>query len=239
MQGFTALPGRRAESRLYTWGALLALLVVFAGFARTFYLKTIFGTPALSGLLFTHGVLMSLWFALFFTQGWLVAKGRTDLHRRLGVGGVVLALLIVGVSVATAIDAGRRGAAPAEGVPPLVFMAIPMADVLVFAILLGVGLWLRRRTDYHKRLMLLATLSILTPGIARFPLPGWGSGGLPLFFGLTILVVVVCVAIDTFRHRRLHPAFGWGGAFVIVMVPMRLVVAGTPMWSQFAGWLIS
>ena len=43
--------------------------MVFAGFARTFYLKTIFGTPALSGLLFTHGVLMSLWFALFFTQG--------------------------------------------------------------------------------------------------------------------------------------------------------------------------
>ena len=40
------------------------------------------------------------------------------------------------------------------------------------------------------------------------------------------------------RHRRLHPAFGWGGAFVIVMVPLRIAMSGTAAWTSFAGWLV-
>ena len=225
--------------RFYSWVAVAAALTIFAGFAQTFYLKGLFATPALSGLLWVHGVVMTLWFALFIVQVRLVASGRTDVHRRLGVFGAILLLLILPTGVATAIAAARRGFSPAPEVTPLMFMAIPLTDLVVFALLVGVALWNRRRSDTHKRLMLLATVSVLTPGIARIPLGFVQQGGLPVFFGLTVLAVITCVAVDTVKNRRLHPAFGWGGALVIASVPLRLMLAGTAAWTQFATWLVA
>ena len=222
--------------RFYFWTAIVSSLIIFTGFAQTFYLKGLFSTPVLSNLLLVHGLVMTFWFALFITQTRLVAAGRTDLHRRLGVIGAMWVAVIMVVGMATAIDAVRRGATPVPEVTPLMFMAIPFFDVAVFAALVGVALWYRRRSDMHKRLMLLATLSILAPGVARIPLDFIKQGGLPMIIVLTLLPVIICVAVGTVRNRRLHPAFGWGGAFVIVSWPLRLMVAGTAAWTQFAAW---
>jgi len=86
--------------------------------------------------------------------------------------------------------------------------------------------------------MLLATLGILTAAIARLPLDFIRHGGPLVFFGLADMLILACIAIDTIRQRRLHPAFGWGAAVVIVSQPLRLWLAGTPVWMDFAGWLV-
>jgi hypothetical protein len=86
--------------------------------------------------------------------------------------------------------------------------------------------------------MLLATLGLLTPGIARIPLAVIQRGGPPLLFGLALFFPLLCIAIDTARSRRLHPAFGWGGAIVIAMLPVRLLIAQTAAWMGFARWLV-
>jgi hypothetical protein len=231
-----SLPGKHAEHRFYSLAAVFAILVVFAGFARTFYLKQAFGTPPLSLLLLVHGAVMTAWFLLFIAQTQLVAAGRTDLHRRLGVFGALLALAVLILGPLVAITAARLGHSP--GPPPLVFLAIPLSDMLVFAILVGSALWFRRRSDIHKRLMLLATVGVLTAAIARIPLPLIHDRGILGFAGLTILIVVSCAAYDTIRNKRLHPAFLWGGLLIIVMWPLRLWLAGTPQWLQFATWLV-
>ncbi|HXD40110.1 MAG TPA: hypothetical protein VN649_06080 [Ramlibacter sp.] len=233
-----ASPTRRTGGRFYAWVALTAALIIFAGFARTFYLRSISGAPPLSPLLIVHGVVMTTWFVVFGAQVWLVSAGRTGLHRRLGVAGLIVAVLVVCVGVAAAIDAGRRGASPAPGVPPLMFMAIPLFDMPVFALLVAVALWQRRRPDIHKRLMLLATVGMLTPAVGRIPLGFIQNGGPPVFFGLALLVVFACIAVDTARSRALHPAFAWGGALIVAMLPLRLLVAGTQSWTQFARWLV-
>ncbi len=232
-------PLRAADRPLYLWGGVVAAAIVFAGFARTFYLKGLFDTPALSGLLALHGTIMSLWLALFLVQGRLVASGRTDLHRRLGTFGMVLFALVLGIGCVTAVDAARRGVSPAPGISALSFMAVPMVDLVVFALLVGAALWNRRKPATHKRLMLIGTLSILAPGIARIPFPFIRQGGLPVIFGLTVLAVLVFVVADTVRQRRLHPACGWGAALVAVSVPVRVMIAGSPAWIRFATWLVS
>jgi hypothetical protein len=238
--GRSAAPTRPSGSRLYAWMALAAALIIFAGFARTFYLRSSFGAPPLSALLVVHGIVMTAWFVLFFVQVWLVGMGRTDLHRRLGVFGMAVAVLVLFVGVAAAIDAGRRGVSPASGlVTPLEFMAVPLFDMPVFAALVAVAFWLRRRPDVHKRLMVLASLGMLTPAIARVPLRFIQDGGPPVFFGLAIMVVLACIAIDTVRSRKLHRAFAWGGLWVVAMVPLRLFIAGTDAWTRFAGWLVA
>jgi hypothetical protein len=228
----------RSERPLFVAAALAAALIIFAGFSRSFYLKGFFDAPPLSNLLLVHGVIMTLWIALFLTQIGLAAAGKVRVHRTLGTAGAVVALLVLVGGIAVAIDAGRRGFTPAPEVTPLAFMAIPLIDALVFAVLVSAGLWFRSRRDIHKRLMLLATLAILTPGVARLPIDAIKQGGLPAFFAVTLFCVIVVVLFDTIRNRRLHPAFGWGAALIIVSVPLRIALAQTAAWSGFAGWLI-
>lgn len=227
------------DRRLYVAITIAAILLVVIGFARTFYLKPLFETPPISNLLWLHGVIMTLWLVLFVVQIRLIATGRRSLHQQTGKIGAVLFVLILAVGTAAAIASARQPVSPVPGVTPIMFLAVPMVTLLVFALLVAIVLWKRRQSDVHKRLMLLATLSITTPGIARIPLGFIQHGGLPVFFGITIVIVLFCVIFDTVMHKRLHPAFGWGAALIVVAVPLRIALAGTLAWKQFATWLIA
>ncbi len=229
----------RPDRPLLIVGLLLVLVIVFVGFAPTFYLKGLFGAPPLSNLLFAHGLVMSTWIALLVGQTALVEIGRTDLHRRLGVAGVGVAVLLVVIGATAALEAARRGFSPTPEVTPLMFLAIPLVDLLVFSILVGTAVAKRRKSATHKRLMLLATVGMLTPAVARLPIDALKQVGMPAFFGVTITCVLLVVAIDTVRHRRLHPAFGWGAALVIAAVPARIALAKSDAWVSIAGKLVA
>lgn len=230
-------PQRRViERRFYIGAAIGAILIVFAGFARTYYLKGVFGAPPILELVHVHGIVMTSWFLLFLVQVGLVATRHTNIHRKVGVGGTILAALMVIISVATAISAARRGVTP--GPPPLVFLVIPLGDLLVFSILVTAGISLRKKLTTHKRLMLMASMGILTPAIARIPLEFIATGGPLVFFGLTDLLILAVIAVDTVRNRRLHPAFAWSALLVIASHPLRLMLSGTDVWMRFATWLV-
>lgn len=231
-----APPRAGAERRIYTWAAIAALLVVFTGFARTYYLKGAFGTPDLSTFKHVHGVVMTAWFALFLVQARLVAAGRTALHRRLGVAGVALAVVVLLTGTALGVQAARAGSAPV-GVPPLVFLALPLGEMFVFGTLVFAAVALRKRSAWHKRLMLLASIAILTPAMARLPFDFVSAGGPLVFFALTDLVILACIVFDTVRNRRLHPAFAAGLAFVVVGQLGRLALTRTDAWMSFARWV--
>ena len=230
-------PGQR-----WFWlaGALFAALMVFVGFSPTFYLRNVFGTPELSTLKVVHGSVFSAWIVLFVVQTWLVATNHRDIHRTLGAFGALLlaAMCIAGYQMA--IESGRSGFTPDPAkVSALSFMAVPLFDLGVFALLVVAALLLRVRTDWHKRLMLIATLSLLPPAIARVvfqfpPLPV-----LPIAFGGTALLIVAAMALDALALRRLHPAMLWGGLIVILSLPGRLLIASTQAWQDLAAWLIA
>jgi len=239
---------RHAGHGLYAWSAAAAFTIVLIGFARTYYLKFHFGTPALPWLLHVHGALMTSWFALFFAQTYLVASHRVRLHRRLGVLGAVLAVLMVVVGATVALHFGARDMhkPQTDGPPALMFMGFLFAALLEFSILVCAALLLRRRREYHKRLMLVACLSMVGPGLARIPcghvpalafLQSGGPGGL---FALDILILYACVAWDTWRHRRLHPAFAIGLLLTAALdSPLIWHFLATPAWTHVATWLVS
>jgi hypothetical protein len=164
-----------------------------------------------------------------------VAVKRVHVHRRLGIIGGLLASAMVVVGFLTAIAAARRGASPAGGPPALQFLVIPLGDILVFASLVGSGLFFRRQPQTHKRLLMLATISLLTAAVAR--LPHVGPLGPLAFFGLTDLFIVVCLVYDRVVRGRIHPALIWGGLFIVLSQPLRLLLAGTDLWLAFATWL--
>jgi len=236
MAAIDGTAARNAERRFYGLAALVAALIAFAGFARTYYLKGAFGSPALPGLVHLHGIVMTAWIVLFAVQASLVAARRVDLHRKLGIAGAALAALVVIVGAATAIEGARRGVSP--GPPPLVFLAIPLGVILVYGALVAAAIANRRRPDWHKRLMLLGAISVLTPAIARIPIDALHAGGIVAFLGVTDLLAIACIAWDTARNRRLHPAFAWGGIFLVLWQAGTLAVAQSAAWQPVARWLV-
>jgi hypothetical protein len=230
------LTSRRRERLFYVGISVVVATTVFAGFARTYFLKAYFGSPPLIPLLHLHGIVFTSWIVLLLTQTTLVAANRTDVHRRLGIVGGVIAVMMVVVGTMTAIIRAKQGAAPPGGPPPLVFLAIPLFDMLIFSSLVTAGFYFRRRPDVHKRLMVLATISILAAAIARLPF-GILKAGPPAFFGLTDLFIVACVLYDLIARGRPHRATVWGGLIIFLSQPLRLMIAGTSAWMAFATWL--
>ena len=229
---------RTIRQRFYLYAWVCAAAVLFAGFARTYFLKTFFGTPTLYPLLHVHGIVMTSWFVLFAAQAWLVEVHRTDLHRRLGVIGVLLASMILTVGAAVVIINAREGRVP-PGAPVPVIVALSFGSLLAFGILIAAAVYLRARSESHKRLMLLATINLLSAAIQRIPLDFIDSGGVLAVFGLLDLFIVVCVVYDTARHRRLHPAFAWGALLSILWPVLAIMLGGSSAWGKFTNRLIS
>jgi FtsH-binding integral membrane protein len=205
------------------------IAVVFAGFARTFYLRPYFQSQPLIPLLHLHGALFSSWIVLLFAQTSLVAAGRTDIHRRLGIAGGVLAALMVVVGTITGIVRTKPD--------DLAFLTVPLGDMLVFGTLAGAAFWFRRKIDVHKRLIMLATIAVLPAAVARLPLGFIQKGGLLLTFGLADLFIVPLVVHDVITRGRPHRATVIGGAFLVISHPLREIVGQTHAWLSFAQWL--
>jgi hypothetical protein len=226
----------RREHLFFTILPIVMFAVVVVGFAPTYYLKSLYGTPELRWMYHAHGLAFTSWMLLLIIQPALVLTRRTPAHRQVGWIAAVLVPVMTVLATVVSIDMARRGAAP-PGVPPLVFMTVPMATVVVFPAFVAAALYWRRSPDTHKRLMLIATLELIPAGIARWP------GVLPLgplvFFGAADAFVLAIAAHDVMTRGRVHRATIWGGVLLVASQIGRLMLGATPAWESFAKWVIS
>ena len=220
----------------YTGMAIAAAVAVFVGFAPTYYLRPYFQATSLAPILRLHGLVFTAWILLLLTQTSLVAAHRTDLHRRLGFAGAALAGLMVVIGLTAAIVSGRRDVAAGSD-EALSFLTTPFADMLVFLLLVAAAIRYRRRAETHKRLMLLATVSILDAAVARWPLAIVATSPYA-FFVLTDVFIAAGVVYDLASRRRVHPAYTWGGVLIVASQPLRLVVGQTDTWRAVARMIL-
>ena len=231
----------RYDRIFYTGSALALALIAFAGFAPTFYMRA--GTlPPLSRVLGIHGVVFTLWILFLILQTSLIAANRRTLHKRLGILGALLGVAMCVVGVLAAIDALRRGAAPLPGIDSRTFFIVPVADIFLFAGFLGAGFYFRRKTETHKRLMVVATMSLLGAAFGRI-IPRLGNellirGGPFSVFGMVVALVVLAGLYDLATRRRVHRVYLWGGLIIALSVPVRLVIGSSAPWLAFADSLI-
>ena len=231
---------RQSDRRLFAAVALLFPLIVLIGFARTYYLKAVFGTPPVpSMLVHIHGLVMTAWVFYFIAQVWLIRSKKARVHMRAGMLGIGLAILVLVVGFFTAAGAAFGSASAPPDIPPLSFMIVPMTDLLMFAGLFGAAIYYRKRPAHHKRLMLLTVINFLPPAIARIPIESLQSFGPLFFFGTPTLLIIGLLVYDTWRNRKLDRVFLVGSIILIASYPLRLMLMGTSAWISFASWITS
>lgn len=227
--------------RAFFLGITAALLAtVFVGFAPSFFLRPWFlpevaATTPTETLFYVHGGFFAAWFALLIVQASLVTSRRVAVHRKVGWIGAALACAMLVLGTYGAIVAARRGFVGID-VPGRAFLAIPLVDMALFALFVGLAIARRTEPQTHKRLMLLASISLLAAAIVRWPFELVKAP--PAFFGFTDLFVVAIVAWDLATLRRVHPVTLWGGLLLLASQPFRLWLSGTDGWMRFASWLV-
>lgn len=234
MATLAAPPSTRINpDRIFFGGAAIALLLVtLIGFAPTYYFSYFTTAPTLGPLVHVHGVVFSAWILLFAGQNWLIGSGKVRLHRRIGIAGAVLAVLVFVVGVMTTITLARANLHTGirHGPPPI----FPLGAITAFAVLCAAGILSRRRPAHHKRLMLLATVALATTPLARIARMTTDTVT-PPFGGIILsdLFLLALVAFDLRQRGRIHPATLAGGGFLVASQVFRLTFGQTGLWRSF------
>jgi hypothetical protein len=221
----------RSARRFHVGMSIALLLTAFAGFAPSYYLRSLSDRPPLGALLHVHGLVFTSWLVLLFTQSALVSARRVDLHRRLGIAGALIAATMVPLGFMAALEAGRSWLV--TGKQPLGFVIFPLGQILMFAVFVGAALWKRRTKEVHRRLILLASITTITAALARIvvhPL---------LALALSALFIVAGMVHDWRTQRRVHPVYIWGGLVFVLSGPLRFAIARTAACEHLACWLVA
>jgi hypothetical protein len=229
--------GVRANDRaFYTGIAVAAALTVLVGFSRTYFLRPYFQAEPLDAAFHVHGLVFSAWIALFVAQTSLVAVGRTDVHRKLGWAGAGLASSMIVVALNAAVHGAHRDIAAGYEIESLRFFTTPVLSMATFASLVALAIAARGRPETHKRLMLLATLSLLDAAVARWPIPGIDA---PLaYYAVTDAFIAAAMLYDFASRRSVSPVYVWGGLVIVVEQWARDVLGATAVWQSLAAKIL-
>ncbi len=216
--------------------SLVIVGIIFVGFARTYFLAGTVRAPLPNVLIHLHGAVFTLWVVLFLTQTGLISTGNLRLHRRLGVGGFVLATAMVVLGVLAAVDAMRRGTGPL-GLDAKSFFVIPMSDMLLFAILVFSACRARRRPEAHKRLILIATIALTGAAVGRWPLAVFQQHP-PLQDLVPFALVLAIVCFDVGTLGRVSRSTAWASALLVAVHLVRVPLGPSALWHSFADFVL-
>jgi hypothetical protein len=228
------------RQRFYPQIALALALLVIIGFSRTYYLRFLSDLPPMVTLVHLHGITFTAWLALFVAQTQLIARDRVDLHMKLGIFGVVLAVAVFAVGLLTALHTAAIPRVRQSGLAPAQFSIVPLTSIAIFAILVTLGVLLRKHAATHKRLMVLSMFAVIGPAVGRLiNLAGVGKYGYIIHPILVATFVAWCLVYDWRKYRMVHPVFLIGGVALVASWPIRMAIARSDWWQPVADWIAS
>ncbi len=243
----TTLPVRRlspsrwvprfGRSFYFIMSLVIAGAVVY-GFSLTIDRKLIHPAIPRPWVLYVHAAVFFGWVLLFVVQTGLIQSRNVKLHRLFGWGGLVLGVLISVVGVSTTLEMARFNILNGQAADKAAaFLVIPLNDMLGFTTSFGLAIWWRRKPEFHRRLMLIASCCLTAAVFGRLsfiPIPA-----LRWYAGVDALILLG-VARDLLVIRKVHPVYLYGLPLLIFVqaVTMVMYLQQTPAWMTIAHWLI-
>lgn len=245
IQGRWASAGTRRDP-FHVWMAFAMVAVLAIGFALKgvsngfVYYTSPGGYPA---VLHAHSAVFTGWLLLYITQVVLVYRGERRWHRMLGLASLPLIFAMPPLGVITAVVMRRYDLVNHLQVDhngtAYTFLAVMFWDMIIFTGLMAAGLMLRRKPQMHRRLMFLATLSMMHAGLARLSYSGLGIGGL-LFYLPDHLFIALAVAHEWRKTGRVHSVYKlvWPLWLTGQLAALYMWLAAPGFWLAFCRSLV-
>ena len=230
-----ARPAAFLRQYFYLCMSLLIAVVVVYGFSHTIGHNLLHASPLPPFILTIHAIVFPGWVLFFILQSALVRSRNVRLHRTLGWFGIALAagVLIIGYLTATGMDRFHLQGPNDTDTPA--FLIIQLMDLLSFAIPFALAIYWRRRPEYHRRLMLIASSGLTDAAWARFPL-------VPLAYspaGVDLLVLLGIVR-DLIVDRRVHKVYLYAFPLLIIVqiFCVQTYLHASPWWVRIGTALL-
>lgn len=210
--------------------AVVTAIVVLIGFAPNFSAKMLHPAEPAPLSLWVHTVVFSGWLILFLVQTSLIQARKIGLHRTIGMSSAILGVVLPVVGVWVAIDTGHAQVALGN-TKGASFLLVPFSDMFFFAVLFGLGIWWRKRPEFHRRLMLLASVSLTVAAFARFPTYIVPGGHFNIACDILILLAL---GRDLIVDGRIHRVYLIGFPLLIAGQAITEWVRATTWWVDIA-----
>lgn len=237
--GTVALPHASAEARERLFFLIMAVVIavtVAVAFSM-FYNAGLssFGAP---WWVHVHAVTYVGWIVLYVLQNTLVFRNDVALHRKLGRIGAGYAAWMVLVGLVLTPLTLAVGRSPPFFTPSY-FLALDWVNVVVFGALVYAGIRNRHRTDWHRRLMLCATICVIAPAVGRLIVLSGAAMTAPVNAAYLMIYVAVGMLFDWGNRGRVHPAYFWGTAGLVVFAVGTELLALLPFFAAAAARIAS
>lgn len=234
-------PARRpSDHDFFLVYVVLIWLAVLAGFVPEVirHLRTNAAPYPIS--VHVHAIVSVAWLALLTGQTLLIRNSHVRVHRKLGIGGAALAIAVVLVGFWAALSVESIALGTPRSRPP--FLAIELSNIIEFGGLAAAAVIMRNQPSAHKRLILLATLSLTPAAFNRaigrpLLLPLLGDGVWQTYiqiFAATGVLVLGIGVYDLCTRRRLHPAWVIGALWILVGQLTASWLYYNPTWKVIA-----
>jgi hypothetical protein len=186
-------------------------------------------------VLYIHAIVFPGWVLFFIMQSALIRSHNVRLHRRLGWFGVGLAVAIVAVGAWTAISIVRFSIEQKDPFNSTAFTIVQVMDLGCFAVPFALAIYWRKKPEFHRRLMLIASCALLDAAFGRFP-------ELPLVYSPTGVDALICLGVirDLIVERRVHRVYLYALPILIVcqIAAMEIFIHASPWWMNFANRIV-
>lgn len=214
---------------------LMMALAIAAAIVGGFGIRILLGVTSFDApwWVHVHGVSFMAWIAFYVIQNALVARGDLRSHRTLGIAGAIAAAWIFFVGIALTTRVFSLGSTP-PFFPPTYFLAQNWMFATCFLSLTYAAIALRSKPDWHRRLMLCATLVISIPGFARWIILLDPPPSIVKHLVAVSIFLVPALAFDVITRGRVHSAYLWGIASILLMYALATLLSAFPPFQGLA-----
>ena len=234
-----ANPWARDRATFFYLGfGLVGLVVVALGFGVTYVMPMARRTFSAPWFVHLHGASALGWVVLVILQSKLVRARRTPLHRRLGQVAIPLALSVWVSGIATGVWAATRDL-PSQGTAATSSLGGTASGLSLYLLLVFAAVAMRRRPDWHKRLIMLATIQVLWPAFFRLRhlMPGVPNPDVWFALVLAYSPILVAAARDWRCYGRIHPVWLCVGPALILEQSLEFIFFDKGPMKAFGQWL--
>ena len=225
---------RKRKSKFFLTMGIVGLVAIFIGFSKPFIIPVAQQTFEAPLSIYVHALFSLAWVVLFTLQALFIHKKLFKLHIKLGIAGILIASVASFSLIPVAKFIIERDLKLGLGETAYSNSVGLLTTGIMFLTLVIFGLYYRKTSPTHKRLLLLATIVLLWPAWFRFrhffpsiPRPD-------IWFGLILSdsLIIIAWIWDKIENNRIHPSLFYPGILIISEQTMEVFMYDSDVWRQ-------